>query len=116
VRLQSLNVGLPREIDWRGQKVHTAIWKHPVEGRRRVRRLNIDGDGQADLEGHGGEQRAVFVYQLESYRHWEAELGRDDFVYGVRRELHRSGACGRRGLRRGSLPHRERCSRSHSRA
>ena len=82
MRLQSLNVGLPREIEWRGQKVHTAIWKHPVEGRRRVRRLNIDGDGQADLEGHGGEQRAVFVYQLESYGYWEQELGRDDFVYG----------------------------------
>jgi ferredoxin-NADP reductase/MOSC domain-containing protein YiiM len=82
VRLASLNVGLPREIDWRGQRVRTAIWKHPVEGRRLVRRLNVDGDGQADLEGHGGEQRAVFVYQLESYRYWGAELGRDDFVYG----------------------------------
>jgi ferredoxin-NADP reductase/MOSC domain-containing protein YiiM len=82
VRLASLNVGLPREIDWRGQRVRTAIWKHPVEGRRLVRRLNVDGDGQADLEGHGGEQRAVFVYQLESYGYWGAKLGRDDFVYG----------------------------------
>jgi ferredoxin-NADP reductase/MOSC domain-containing protein YiiM len=82
VRLVSVNVGLPREIDWRGQKVRTAIWKHPVEGRRLVRRRNVDGDGQADLAGHGGEQRAVFVYQLDSYRYWERELGRDDFVLG----------------------------------
>lgn len=82
MRLLSVNVGLPQEIDWRGQKVRTAIWKHPVEGRRLVRRLNVDGDGQADLGGHGGEQRAVFVYQLEAYRYWEEYLGRDDFVYG----------------------------------
>ena len=47
-----------------------------------VRRLNIDGDGQGDLSGHGGEQRAVFVYQIESYRYWEEQLGRDDFTYG----------------------------------
>jgi ferredoxin-NADP reductase/MOSC domain-containing protein YiiM len=82
VRLLSLNVGLPREIEWRGQKVSTAIWKHPVEGRRLARRLNVDGDEQADLVGHGGEQRAVFVYQIEAYRYWEEELGRDDLIYG----------------------------------
>ena len=81
-RLLSVNVGLPRDIDWRGRTVHTAIWKQPVSGRRRVRRLNIDGDGQGDLAGHGGEQRAVYVYQIESYRHWEKELGRSDFSYG----------------------------------
>ncbi|MDT7632858.1 MAG: hypothetical protein QOI50_4788, partial [Pseudonocardiales bacterium] len=78
-RLLSVNVGLPRDLDWHGQVVHTAVWKRPVEGRRLVRRLNIDGDGQGDLAGHGGEHRAVFVYQIESYRHWQEQLGRDDF-------------------------------------
>jgi len=62
--------------------VHTGIWKNPVDGRCVVRRLNVDGDGQGDLAGHGGEQRAVFVYQLESYRHWQEQLKRADFVYG----------------------------------
>ena len=81
-RLLSVNVGLPRDVAWRGKTVHTAIWKDPVHGRRMVRRLNIDGDGQGDLGGHGGEQRAVFVYQIESYRYWENRLGRSDFTYG----------------------------------
>ena len=81
-RLLSVNVGLPRHIVWRGKRVHTAIWKTPVQGRRMVRQLNIDGDGQGDLRGHGGEQRAVFVYQIESYRYWEDRLGRSDFTYG----------------------------------
>ncbi|HEY7163492.1 MAG TPA: MOSC and FAD-binding oxidoreductase domain-containing protein [Candidatus Binatia bacterium] len=81
-RLLSVNVGLPREVVWRGKTVHTAIWKDPVQGRRMVRRLNIDGDGQGDLRGHGGEQRAVFAYQIESYRYWEDRLRRSDFVYG----------------------------------
>ena len=62
--------------------MRTSIWKDAVQGRVRVRRLNIDGDEQSDLKGHGGEQRAVFVYQIESYRYWEQELGRSDFVYG----------------------------------
>jgi len=81
-RLLSVNVGLPRDIAWRGKTVHTAIWKQPAQGRSMVRRLNIDGDGQGDLAGHGGEQRAVFVYQMDSYRHWEAELGRSNFTFG----------------------------------
>jgi MOSC domain-containing protein YiiM len=55
-RLLSVNVGLPRDIVWRGRTVHTGVWKDPVQGRRMARRLNIDGDGQGDLEGHGGEQ------------------------------------------------------------
>ena len=58
------------------------VWKDPVRGRRRVGKLNLDGDGQGDLEGHGGEHRAVFVYQIESYRHWQDQLQRSDFVYG----------------------------------
>ena len=81
-KLLSVNVGLPRDIEWQGRTVHTAVWKEPVSGRRLVRRLNIDGDGQGDLSGHGGEHRAVFVYQLDSYRHWEKELARSDFVCG----------------------------------
>src|ERR1041384_6472253 len=81
-RLLSVNVGLPRDVPWHGKTVHTAIWKEPVHGRRMVRRLNIDGDGQGDLQGHGGEQRAVFVYQIESYRYWRDRLDRSDFTYG----------------------------------
>ncbi len=81
-RLLSVNVGFPRDIPWQGRTVHTGIWKAPVEGPRMARRLNLDGDGQGDLAGHGGEHRAVFVYQINSYRYWQAELGRDDFVYG----------------------------------
>ena len=62
--------------------MRTAIWKSPVDGPRMVRRINIDGDDQADRLAHGGEHRAVYVYQLDSYRYWERELGRDDFTYG----------------------------------
>jgi ferredoxin-NADP reductase/MOSC domain-containing protein YiiM len=81
-RLLSVNVGLPRDIEWKGRTVHTGIWKDPVRGRCRVGRLNLDGDGQGDLAGHGGEQRAVFAYQIESYRYWQEQLKRSDFVYG----------------------------------
>jgi ferredoxin-NADP reductase/MOSC domain-containing protein YiiM len=81
-QLLSVNVGLPRDIAWKGRTVHTGIWKHPVSGRCRVGRLNLEGDGQGDLAGHGGEQRAVFVYQIESYRYWEQQLGRTDFACG----------------------------------
>jgi ferredoxin-NADP reductase/MOSC domain-containing protein YiiM/ferredoxin len=81
-RLLSVNVGLPRDIEWKGRTVHTAIWKDPVRGRCRVGRLNLDGDGQGDLGGHGGEQRAVFVYQIESHRYWQEQLKRTDFVPG----------------------------------
>src|SRR5262245_9361526 len=81
-RLLSVNVGLPCDVRWQGRTVHTGIWKHPVRERCRVRRLNIDGDGQGDLLGHGGEQRAVLVYQIQSYRYWEKELSRSDFTYG----------------------------------
>jgi ferredoxin-NADP reductase/MOSC domain-containing protein YiiM len=80
--LLSVNVGLPQHLAWHGKTVHTAVWKRPVDGPRLVRRLNIDGDGQGDLAGHGGEHRAVFVSQIESYRYWQEQLGRDDFEYG----------------------------------
>jgi ferredoxin-NADP reductase/MOSC domain-containing protein YiiM len=81
-RLLSVNVGLPRDIEWKGRTVHTGIWKDPVRGRCRVGRFNLDGDGQGDLAGHGGEQRAIFVYQIESYRYWQEQLKRSDFAYG----------------------------------
>jgi len=81
-KLLSVNVGLPREIAWQGKIVRTGIWKSPVSHRVFARRLNLDGDGQADLAGHGGEQRAVMVYQIDAYRYWERELGRNDFEYG----------------------------------
>ncbi len=81
-RLVSLNVGMPKDVSWQGRTVFTGVFKDPVSGPRRVRKLNVDGDGQGDLAGHGGEQRAVFVYQVDSYRYWEHELGRSDLVYG----------------------------------
>jgi MOSC domain-containing protein YiiM len=81
-RLLSVNVGLPRDVTWNGKTVRTSVWKSPVDGRRMVRKLDIDGDAQADLEGHGGEHRAVFVYQMDSYHYWEQFLGRNDFTFG----------------------------------
>jgi ferredoxin-NADP reductase/MOSC domain-containing protein YiiM len=81
-RLLSVNVGLPRDIEWKGRTVHTGIWKDPVPGRCRVSKLNLAGDGQGDLAGHGGAYRAVFVYQIESHRYWQQQLMRTDLVYG----------------------------------
>jgi ferredoxin-NADP reductase/MOSC domain-containing protein YiiM/ferredoxin len=81
-QLLSVNVGLPKDVSWQGRTVFTGVFKDPVPGLRRVGKLNVDGDGQGDLAGHGGEQRAVFVYQIDSYRYWEGQLGRSDFVYG----------------------------------
>jgi len=80
--LLSVNVGLPKNVAWQSQTVYTGAWKHPVDGPAMVRRLNIDGDGQGDTNGHGGEQRAVLVYQIQSCRYWQRYLGRDDFGYG----------------------------------
>jgi ferredoxin-NADP reductase/MOSC domain-containing protein YiiM len=73
---------VPRDIEWKAKTVHTAVWKDAVRDRRKVGRLNIEGDGQGDLQGHGGEHRAVLVYQIDSYRYWETQLGRKDFVFG----------------------------------
>jgi MOSC domain-containing protein YiiM len=82
-RLLSVNAGLPKDVSWQGRTVRTGAWKSPVPGRRMVRRLNVEGDGQGDLAGHGGEIRAVLVYQLESYRYWRERLGRDDLTFGT---------------------------------
>jgi MOSC domain-containing protein YiiM len=80
--LLSVNVGMPKDVSWQGRTVFTGVFKDSVPGPRRVSKLNVDGDGQGDRAGHGGEQRAVFVYQMDSYRYWERELGRGDFTYG----------------------------------
>src|SRR5579863_9910931 len=81
-RLLSVNVGLPRDVTWNGKTVRTSVWKSPVAGRPMARKLDIDGDAQADLAGHGGEHRAVFVYRMDSYHYWERFLGRNDFALG----------------------------------
>ena len=80
-RLLSVNVGLPRYVTWNGKAVRTSVWKSPVDRRQMARKLDIDGDAQADLAGHGGEHRAVFVYQMDSYHYWERFLGRSDFTF-----------------------------------
>ncbi|MGP4104457.1 MOSC domain-containing protein [Nonomuraea sp. KM90] len=80
--LLSVNVGMPKNVPWQGKTVYTGVWKHPVHGPVMARRLNLDGDGQGDLQGHGGEQRAVLVYQIDSYRYWQQYFRRDDFGYG----------------------------------
>ena len=102
-RLLSVNVGLPRDVTWNGKTVRTSVWKSPVDGRRMARKLNIEGDAQADLAGHGGEQRTVFVYQIDSYHYWERFLGRNDFTFGQFGELaieHFDGRYMEGGLRR----------------
>src|SRR3954467_13392621 len=81
--LVSINIGLPQDVAWHGRTGHTGVWKRAVSGPQLVRRLNIDGDGQGDLGGHGGEQRAVLVYQVESYRHWEQFFGRPPLEHGA---------------------------------
>jgi MOSC domain-containing protein YiiM len=81
-RLLSVNVGYPGDIVWKVRTVHTGISKNPVTGRCRLGRLSLEGDGQGDLAAHGDEHRAVFVYQIESYRYWQEQLKRSDFVCG----------------------------------
>lgn len=74
MKLLSVNVGLPREVEWRGKLVRTSIFKAPVEGRVRVGRLNLAGDQQSDLSVHGGRDKAVYAYPSEHYAFWQAEL------------------------------------------
>jgi MOSC domain-containing protein YiiM len=74
MRLVSVNVGLPREVEWRGRTVTTGIFKSPVAGPVRVRTLNLDGDRQADLSVHGGPDKAVYAYPTEHYEYWRQEL------------------------------------------
>jgi len=82
MKVLSVNIGLPREVEWRGQTVRTSIFKLPVDRRVMARRMHLDGDDQADLMAHGGEHRAVMVYQIESYEYWRRVLQRDDLHYG----------------------------------
>ena len=77
MRVMSVNVGLPREVEWRGKKVLTAIFKDPVAAKLPLRRLNLDGDGQADLTVHGGPDKAVYAYPGEHYGPWREQLGRE---------------------------------------
>jgi MOSC domain-containing protein YiiM len=74
MKLVSLNVGLPRDVLWHGRTVTTGIFKQPVEGRIRLRTLNLDGDRQADLTVHGGAQKAVYCYPIAHYDYWKKEL------------------------------------------
>lgn len=83
MRLVSVNVGLPREVVHRGKTVTTGIFKAPVVGRVAVRRLNVDGDGQADLTVHGGVHKAVYAYPAEHYDFWRRELGREELPWGT---------------------------------
>ena len=82
MNLISINIGLPREITHGGQTVTSGIFKEPVAGPVRLGRLNLEGDGQADLRVHGGADKAVYVYPFEHYAFWAGELGRDDFSHG----------------------------------
>ena len=82
MKLLSVNVSLPREITVKGKTVRTGIFKEPVNRRVQVKTLNIDGDGQADLIGHGGEIRAVLVYSFENHAYWATELHRADLSFG----------------------------------
>ena len=83
MRLVSVNVGLPRQVTWRGKTVTTGIFKEPVEGRVRLRRLNLDGDRQADLTVHGGPAKAVYAYPAEHYTYWREQLPDRDLPWGL---------------------------------
>jgi MOSC domain-containing protein YiiM len=83
MKLLSISVGLPRDIEWRGKTVRTSIFKSPVPGPARVRRLNIDGDQQSDLTVHGGAEKAVYAYPSEHYAFWREELPGMDFPWGA---------------------------------
>ncbi len=83
MRIVSLNVGLPREVEWKGRTVLTGIFKEPVAERVQLRFLNLDGDRQADLTVHGGAQKAVYAYPSEHYVYWQQELPEMELPWGV---------------------------------
>src|SRR5215467_3778355 len=83
MKLLSVNVGLPREVEWNGRTIRTSIFKAPVSGRVPVRKLNLDGDQQSDLTVHGGVDKAVYVYPSEHYRFWREELPGVDLQWGA---------------------------------
>jgi MOSC domain-containing protein YiiM len=81
MKLISVNVGLPRDIIWKGKIVTTGIFKQPIEGRVQIRSLNLDGDRQADLKVHGGKFKAVYAYPFEHYAYWRKELAGVDLPW-----------------------------------
>ncbi len=83
MRVISINLGFPREVAWKGKTVTTGIFKEPIEGRVRLRSLNFDGDGQADLTVHGGVDKAVYAYPSEHYGYWQQELPDTDLPWGM---------------------------------
>lgn len=83
MELISLNVGLPRDVMWKGRTVTTGIYKEPVTGTVRLRKLNLDGDRQADLSVHGGPEKAVYAYPSEHYDYWRGELRRPELTWGM---------------------------------
>src|SRR5262245_39968318 len=83
MKVISVNVGLPREVEWKGKKVTTGIFKEPVQGRIAMRKLNLDGDRQADLSVHGGIDKAVYVYPSEHYEYWRHELPDKEMPWGM---------------------------------
>jgi MOSC domain-containing protein YiiM len=82
MKLISLNVGLPRDVVWKGRTVTTGIFKEPVEGPVRLRKLNLDGDRQADLSVHGGPEKAVYAYPSEHYDYWRDVLPGTELPWG----------------------------------
>jgi len=82
MKIRSIQVSKPKYVDYRGDVMSTGIYKEPIEGRVMLRELNLDGDGQADLQAHGGTYKAVYVYPYEHYAYWSAELDRDDLTNG----------------------------------
>ncbi len=82
MRVVSVNVGMPREIQWQGKSILTSIFKAPVHGRISLRKHNLEGDRQSDLTVHGGRDKAVYVYPSESYAYWREELPETEFVWG----------------------------------
>src|SRR5439155_17303525 len=83
VKVISVNVGLPREVEWHGRRVLTSIWKSPKAGRVRVATLNLEGDEQSDLSVHGGEEKAVYAYPSEHYAFWRNQLPDADLPWGA---------------------------------
>ena len=119
MRVISVNVGEPREIQWRGEAVLTGIFKQPVDGRVALRSLNLEGDGQADLTVHGGVDKAIYAYPSEHYAFWRDELPDAELGWGARRALSSRLPPSRAPLRRfapscASLPARGRVGRNRS--
>jgi MOSC domain-containing protein YiiM len=83
MQVVSVNVGSPREVDWKGKSISTGIFKAPVEGRIMMRTLNLDGDRQADLSVHGGIEKAVYAYSTEHYPYWRQEFPQEVLPWGA---------------------------------